>query len=449
MVDVSAPTASDAHACPPALHGEVISLTQSLLRIDSTNGNETAVAEALAVYLAGSGIDVELAGPDPARANLVARVPGRGTGPSLAFVGHGDVVPADARDWTHPPFAGVLDDDGFLWGRGALDMKNEVAARAVALASLVREGFTPVGDLLLIVAADEEDGSAGIGMNWLVVNRPDLAVDLALNEGGGLPYHLADGRTLMEIGIGEKGTCPVRVDVLGEAGHASVPTIGDNPLPRLGEVLRRIGRGVPVPTDHPTLRATLRALLGGQAADELPLTEALGRAGELHPVLGHLLPALAGTTMAPTLLHGSAASNVIPARAGVGLDCRTLPGTSVAEVLADVRRRIADDRAEISQPVPAVSGNASAPEGPLWAACQEFAVEALDAQLLPLLCTGFTDSVYLRHAFGTTAYGFSPFRSTPPDVVTSGYHNRDERIHVDDLGLSVAFHRHVARRVLG
>jgi len=445
----AAGTSAGPHACPAPLPAEVVALTRALLRIDSTNGNETAVAEVLADHLAGAGIVVELVGPDPARANLVARVPGRGNGPSLAFVGHADVVPADARDWTHPPFAAVLDDDGYLWGRGAVDMKNEVAARAVALTSLVREGFAPRGDLLLIVAADEEDGSAGIGMSWLAANRPDLAVDLALNEGGGLPYHLADGRTLMSIGIGEKGTCPVRVDVLGEAGHASVPTIGDNPLPRLGAVLQRIGRGLPVPTDHPTLRATLAALLEEQPADGLPLAEALGRATALHPVLAHLLPALAGTTMAPTLLHGSAAPNVIPSRAGVGLDCRTLPGTSVAEVLAEVRHRIADERVEISQPVPAVPGNASAPEGPLWAACQEFATEALDAGLLPMLCTGFTDSVHLRRAFGTTAYGFSPFRSTPPEVVEAGYHNRDERIHVDDLALSVAFHRHVARTVLG
>jgi acetylornithine deacetylase/succinyl-diaminopimelate desuccinylase-like protein len=426
-----------------------VALTRALLRIDSTNGNETAVAEALAGYLAPAGLEVELAGPDPARANLVARLRGRGTGPRMAFVGHSDVVPADERDWTHPPFGGVLDDDGYLWGRGALDMKNEVAARAVAVASLAREGFTPAGDLLLIVAADEEDGAAGIGMSWLVDNRPDLAVDLALNEGGGLPYRLADGRTMMAIGVGEKGTCPVRVDVLGEAGHASMPTIGDNPLPRLGEVLVRIGQGVAEPRDHPTVRATLGALLGRDAVADLGLAEALARGADLHPVLAHLLPALAGTTLAPTLLHGSAAPNVIPARAGLGLDCRTLPGTPDAEVLAEVRRRVGVATVELSQPVPAVPGNASAPEGPLWLACRRFAAEALEAELLPLLCTGFTDSVYLRRAFGTTAFGFSPFRSTPPHVVESGYHNRDERIHIDDLALSVAFHRYVAHAVLG
>lgn len=429
---------------------EVVDLTRSLLRIDSTNGNETAVAEVLAEYLDSAGIAAELAGPDPARLNLVARLPGSGGGPSLAFVGHSDVVPADARDWTHPPFSAVLDDDGYLWGRGALDMKNEVAARAVAMASLAREGFLPRGDLLLIIAADEEDGSAGVGMNWLSPNRPDLAVDYALNEGGGLPYRLADGRLVAAIGVGEKGTCPVRVDAVGEAGHASMPSIGRTPMPRLAEVLARVGIGLPEPRDHPSIRTTLEALLGAGAVDQLGLRESLVQAGALHPVFAHLLPALSGTTMAPTLLHGSAASNVIPARAGVGLDCRMLPGTTDDEVLAEVRGLVGPgDDLELIQPVPSVAGNSSPATGPLWDACRDLVAGSLGAQLLPVLCTGFTDSVYLRRDHGTVAYGFSPFRATPPEVVEAGYHNRDERIHVADLVLSVDFHREVARRMLG
>jgi acetylornithine deacetylase/succinyl-diaminopimelate desuccinylase-like protein len=429
---------------------EVIDLARRLLRVDSTNGNETAVAEVLAAYLAAQGVPVELAGPDPARQNLIARLPGTGGGPSLAFVGHSDVVPADARDWTHPPFGAVLDDDGYLWGRGALDMKNEVAARAVALASLAREGLRPRGDLVLIVAADEEDGSAGVGMNWLTPNRPDLAVDFALNEGGGLPYRLADGRTMAAFAVGEKGTCPVRVDAVGEAGHASMPSIGQSPMPRLAEVLARIGLGLAEPRDHPSIRTTLDALLGAGAIDRLGIQEALDRACALHPVLAHLLPALSGTTMAPTLLHGSAAANVIPARAGVGLDCRVLPGTPDHDVLAEVRARLGPgDDLELSQPVASVPGNSSPASGPLWDTCRDLVARLLGAQVLPVLCTGFTDSVYLRRDFGTVAYGFSPLRTTPPEVVEAGYHNRDERIHVDDLALSVEFHREVARRMLG
>jgi succinyl-diaminopimelate desuccinylase len=155
--------------------------------------------------------------------------------------------------------------------------------------------------------------------------------------------------------------------------------------------------------------------------------------------------------MAPTLLHGSSASNVIPARAGVGLDCRTLPGTPDAQVLGEVRARLGGlaGGVELTQPHPSVPGNASPAEGPLWDACSQFLAERVGSHPLPLLCTGFTDSVHLRRDFGTLAYGLSPFATTPAEVVESGYHNRDERIHVDDLALSVDFHRYVAQRLLG
>jgi acetylornithine deacetylase/succinyl-diaminopimelate desuccinylase-like protein len=431
-------------------HREAVALARDLLRVDSTNGNETAVAEVLAERLTAAGVEVELVARDPARANLVARIPGTGGGPSLALVGHSDVVPADPRDWTHPPFAGVLDDDGYLWGRGAVDMKNEVAARAAAMTSLARSGWRGTGDLLLVIVADEEDGSAEVGMNWLVHERPDLATTYALNEGGGFGFALTDGRHMVEVSVGEKGTCPIRVDALGEAGHASTPTLGDNAIPRLGELLRRIGRGEPEPQDHPAVRTMLDALLGPDAVGRLGLERAIAVAAALHPTLVDSLPAVAGTTMAPTLLHGSAARNVMPARAGVELDCRILPGTTEDEVLAAVRRRLGDDLPyELSLAEPAVHGNASEAVGPLWELVVDWCAEHLAATPLPTLCSGFTDSVYLRREFGTVAYGFSPFRTTPTEVVEAGYHNRDERIHVEDIALSADFHVHAARTLLG
>ena len=133
------------------------------------------------------------------------------TRPSLAFVGHTDVVPVDARDWTHPPFEGVVDDAGYLYGRGALDMKGEVAARAVALKELARSGWRPRGDLWFLAVADEEDGMADVGMRWLLEHRPDIRPDLSVNEGGGERFDLNDGRVLLAVGVGEKGTYPARV----------------------------------------------------------------------------------------------------------------------------------------------------------------------------------------------------------------------------------------------
>jgi acetylornithine deacetylase/succinyl-diaminopimelate desuccinylase-like protein len=431
-------------------HDEAVELAAQIIRIDSTNGNETAVAEVLAAVLQDAGAEVELVARDPRRANLIARIPGTGAGPSLSFVGHTDVVPADPRDWTHPPFEAVLDDDGFLWGRGAIDMKNEVAARTVAMASLARSGWRGTGDLVLVVVADEEDGSAEVGMNWLVHERPDIATDFALNEGGGLPFRLGDGRLMVEVAMGEKGTCPVRVDVLGEAGHASTPSIGANAVPLLGEALRRIGSGMPDPVDHPAVRSMLEALLGEGAVDRLGLAEAVATAARLHESWEHTIPAVAGITMAPTVLHGSAARNVMPARAGVELDCRILPGTTEEEVLEQVRRVLGDDLAyELSQPDAPVHGNASDPSGPLWDVVAAYERERTGGVLLPVLCTGFTDSVYLRREFGTSAFGYSPFRSTPTRIVEEGFHNRDERVHVDDIALATEFHVLAARALLG
>jgi acetylornithine deacetylase/succinyl-diaminopimelate desuccinylase-like protein len=381
----------------------------------------------------------------------VARIPGTGGGPSLAFVGHLDVVPADARDWTHPPFGGVLDDHGYLYGRGALDMKSEVAARTVALLALAREGFRPRGDLLLVMVADEEDGSADVGMKWLVEAHPEIKADFSLNEGGGAHYRLADGRLVAEISVGEKGTCPVEVAALGEAGHASMPSVGRNAVPLLAELLRRVGLGMPTPQRHEVVDQMLVALLGSAAPDDGDLLTDIERAGKLSPMLEHSLPAVCGTTMAPTQLAGSSARNVMPARAGMTLDCRVLPGTSQAAVERAVRDRLGNDVAyELTFPEPMVAGSYSTPSGPLWDACTAWAsATGSEVQLLPTMCTGFTDSGYLRNAFGTVAYGFSPTRATPAEVVEAGIHNRDERIHVDDLLLGVQFHLDVARRLLG
>jgi acetylornithine deacetylase/succinyl-diaminopimelate desuccinylase-like protein len=435
------------------LQQEVLEVARTLIRIDTTNGNETEAAEYLAQYLAESGVDCELVARDPARANLVARLPAEesardDSSRSLAFVGHLDVVPADPRDWTHPPFEAVVDSDGYLFGRGAVDMKNEVAARVVAMAELARTGFRPRADLWLLMVADEEDGEADVGMRWLLDARPDLRPDTAVNEGGGQRLQLADGRTVVTFTVGEKGTLPVRVSALGEAGHASTPTIGDNAVPRLGELLTRVGRGLPTVETSPLLEQTLSVLLGERVDD---VEEGIARASRLHPTMEHWLPPLAGTTMAPTMLTGSSARNVMPARASVDLDCRILPGAQAEDVESAVRARLGSDlRYELEFPEEMVPGSVSPSSGELPDAVAAFlATSDPGALLLPVLDTGYSDSSFLRAAVGTAAYGFSPFRTTPADVLDAGYHNADERVHVDDLGLSVAFHLDLARRLLG
>jgi acetylornithine deacetylase/succinyl-diaminopimelate desuccinylase-like protein len=155
--------------------------------------------------------------------------------------------------------------------------------------------------------------------------------------------------------------------------------------------------------------------------------------------------------MAPTMVGASDKRNVRPSRAWVELDCRLLPGTTEAEVEKAVRTRLGDGIAyDLSWPEPLIAGSASPPDGPVVDAIRSFlAVEGVEADLLPSLGTGFTDSVYLRAAAGTAAYGFSPFFTTPLDVMVAGYHNADERVHVDDLHASVRFHLHLVTELLG
>lgn len=433
------------------LQREVVALARDLIRLDTTNapGNETRAARFLADYLGEAGVDCEVVARDPARANLVARIPGTGEGPSLALVGHTDVVPADPRDWTHPPFEGVVDDAGFLYGRGALDMKSEVAARAVAVARLARGGFRPTGDLWLLAVADEEDGTADVGMRWLLEAHPEIRPDHAVNEGGGERLELADGRTVYTVCVGEKGTYPARVTAVGEAGHASVPGAGRNAVPMLGELLRRVGAGMPRPQRHELVDRMLEVLVGDAGAGDLePL---LTRAAGLHPALVDVLPALVGTTMAPTVLQASDKRNVMPARASMELDCRILPGTTAEDVENELRARLGDDVPyELGWPERLVAGSSSPAYGAVMDAVAAFLrEESDDAVLLPVLGTGFTDSVYLRAAAGTAAYGFSPYRYTSAEVLEAGYHNADERVHVDDLLLATRFHLDLAHRLLG
>jgi acetylornithine deacetylase/succinyl-diaminopimelate desuccinylase-like protein len=446
---------------PSRLHDEVLEVARDLIRLDTTNarepglGNETLCAEYLQDYLARNGVDAELVARDPRRANLVARIPGVvSTGStddaaeSLAFVGHTDVVPCDARDWVHPPFEGVIDDDGFLWGRGAVDMKNEVAARAVAMAELARTGFRPRGDLWLIAVADEEDGYADCGMRWLLEERTDIRPTHSVNEGGGERIPLSDGREIVDYTVGEKGTYPVQVIASGEAGHASIPTLGRNAVPMLAQLLPRLGSGMPEPAPAPEAMTMLRALLG---RDEPDLEKALVEADALHAGLGDRIQALMGSTYAATMLWASNKRNVMPARATAEVDIRVLPGTTEADVEAQVAALLGGDMPyELAWPEPMVHATSSPVDGVVPTAIAAFLEsEGDEAMLLPTLSTGFTDSNFLRAAGGTNAYGFSPFASTPYEVLRSGYHNKNERVHVDDLLLSTRFHVDLARRVLG
>jgi acetylornithine deacetylase/succinyl-diaminopimelate desuccinylase-like protein len=433
----------------PTLRTEAVELLRALLRIDTSNppGRETPAAVELQRYLSAAGVDCELVARDPERANLIARIRGRGDGPSLCFLGHTDVVPADdAAAWTHPPFAAHLDAEGYVWGRGAIDMKNETATRAVAMAVLARSGFAPRGDLVLVCQADEEDGTEQVGLPWLVRERPDIACDYAIDEGAGMRFPLADGRTAVTVCVGEKATLEARVSALGEAGHASNPASGANAVPRLAVLVERLARHRCRRVVSPGVRRMLEAL-------DLPLDgdldAAVERVRSLSPLFADDLPPLLSATIAPTRLAASTALNVIPARARVDCDCRLLPGQTAADLEGELRAALGEDVPyELELLGEPVGGTESPIDTPLFAAVESFLAEHdPGAILVPILLTGFCDMHFLREAFGTVAYGFWPVRHTPPEIYANGFHNRDERIHADDLVYAVRFHLHAAEAI--
>jgi acetylornithine deacetylase/succinyl-diaminopimelate desuccinylase-like protein len=423
------------------LREEVTQLLQALIRLDTVNppGNETVAAELLRSYLDGHGISCALVARAPDRANLIARLPG-GDGPSLAFLCHTDTVVADAAGWARDPWSGDR-VDGEVWGRGALDMKGQVAAGAVALASLAREGFSPAGDLLFVATADEEVGEDSYGLQWLVDQHPELVrVDFAINEGGGERIELAD-RPYYVCATAEKMSAPFRLRVRGRAGHASAPGIADNALVKAARCIQAIAAFQPPVELIPEVRRFLEVTLG-----ELPpAQDAVTRArADLGTVAAELIEPLLSLTLSPTMIDASRSRNVIPGRCDVDVDCRLLPGYRPADVEPLIRAALGEGDWTVEW-IEEWGGPRSALDTPLWSALEEF-VAGIEpgAGLVPTCCAGFTDSHWLRAGFGTVAYGFFPMRAMDVELAARLVHSADERAAVDDLELGVEALRHVA-----
>jgi acetylornithine deacetylase/succinyl-diaminopimelate desuccinylase-like protein len=425
------------------LAAEATDLLSRLIRVDTTNppGNETAAAELLREYLEANGVECELYARVPERANLVARIPGRGEGPSLMLLSHTDVVLADPAEWSVSPFSGLV-HDGEVWGRGALDMKSQVAAGAVAMASLARDGFEPSGDLVFCSTADEEVGD-GYGLMWLCEAHPDaIRCDYAINEGAGDRLELG-GDVFYSCSIAEKMSAPFRIRVHGRSGHAALPAIADNALVKAAPLIERLAAFRPEPQVQQEVAAFLRAVVG-----EVPAPEhVLERVRAVDPVAVEIVEPLLAPTFSPTQITASEQRNVIPALCEVTVDCRLLPGQSPQDVEPLVRTALGDGGYDLEW-LEAVGGTRSALETPLWEAVESFVGEIeTGARPVPICTAGFTDSHFLREAFGTVAYGFFPMRTMTIELAGQIIHSADERYPVDDLELGVHWLRHAARRV--
>ena len=426
------------------LRGEVTTLLQELLRVNTVNppGNETRAAEVLRAYFARDGIECDFLAREPERANVVARIPGSGDGPTLAFLSHTDTVLADPAEWDRDPWSGdVVEDE--VWGRGALDMKGQVAASAVAFATLTREGFAPSGDLLFVSVADEEVG-AGYGLSWLVEAHPDaVRCDYALNEGGGERLVL-DGSPIYLCATAEKMSAPFTLRVHGRSGHASVPGIADNALVKAARYVEALGHYRPPREAVPEARGFLEAVLGEMP----PVDQALERARAVDPLLAALVEPLLSLTLSPTMIDASHQRNVVPALCEVTVDCRLLPEQTPRDAEPLIRAALGDGSYDLEW-LEAVGGTRSPIESPLWDALAAF-TEGIEpgARLAPIACPGFTDSHFLRGAFGTIAYGYFPNKVMDTELASKLIHSANERVPVDDLVLGMEMLRSTAGALL-
>jgi acetylornithine deacetylase/succinyl-diaminopimelate desuccinylase-like protein len=418
-----------------------------LIRFKTVNppGEERECQQWLARYLEDAGFEVELTGAEPERPNLVARLRGAEPGPVLGYTSHVDTVLAAPDDWSRDPWSGET-VDGFVWGRGAVDMKSQTAAEVVAAATLAREGWRPAkGELKVITVVDEETGGR-LGSQWLTEHHPDLCrVDWLLNEGGGpvMPY---GERRLYGVGCAEKGTFRFRVTARGVAGHASVPGTGENALLKLAPVISRIGERRP---DFDVV-AEPKALLQALGEDPADPATAVANVRAVEPRLAVLIEPTLRVTAVPTRIFASEKINVIPARADLLVDCRVPPGMEGEQTMRRVREIVGDDGFEVEF-LEQVVGNRSPIESPLMDAIRDWLGEQdPGAEAVPTVLPAFTDSRHFRVAFpDCVAYGFFPQRHQTLYETWPLMHSNDERIDVRDLAFAADFFADLPRRLLG
>ncbi len=422
---------------PDQLERRTTELLQRLIRFDTVNppGNEMACQEFLRELLTQAGFECELLSAVEGRPNLVARMPATSEGPVLCLLGHVDTVLANPCEWTVDPWSAEI-RDGCVWGRGALDMKSQVAAEVAAVAALAEAGWRPeAGELKLVITADEEAG-AEHGAKWLCQQQPDkVRADLVVNEGAGevLPY---GDRRLYGVCVAEKGVFRFTLATAGRAGHASIPRIGDNALTKMAPVLEALSDGRVTPEHSPEPDAFFEAI----GVDGSDLEAALAEVEATDPKVAVLLEPMLGVTLTPTMIRASDKINVIPSHASLKVDCRVPPGLGRAHALERIREVVGDDGFEVTFDE-TVTGNRSPIDTPLMESIRQFVKrEDPDADVTPMVLPGFSDSRWFRAAFpDCVAYGFFPQNAMNLFEAAPLVHGANERVPVEDLGLAARF----------
>ena len=425
-------------------------LLQQLIRFNTTNppGNERECVKWIDELLRDGGYETKIFTKDPERPNLLARLEGRGEAASLLLYGHVDVVPVEGQNWQHPPFEGK-NVDGWVWGRGALDMKGGVAMMLAAFLRAKAEGLTPPGDVLLLVLSDEESGG-DYGAKYLVEEHAHLfdGVRYALGEFGGFTLYVGR-RRFYPIQVAEKQLCFLRAVVRGPGGHGALPLRG-GAMAKLARLLNRLDRRrLPVHVTPAARRffetmaaaspfptgTILRGLLDPRLTDRmLDLLRSKGRA--FDPMLHN--------TVNATIVRGGEKINVIPSEVTVELDGRLLPGYTPTDVIAELRRLVGDEvEFEVVRHDP---GPSAEPDMGLFDTLAGILREAdPDGIPVPLLFPAITDGRFFSR-LGIQTYGFLPMQLPADFNFNETVHAADERIPAEALDFGAAAIYKVLRR---
>ncbi|HEY7132467.1 MAG TPA: M20/M25/M40 family metallo-hydrolase [Candidatus Limnocylindrales bacterium] len=455
---------------------DLVDTLVSLIRIPSVNppppdapDGERRAADWIADALTDAGLRPEILELVPGRGSVVARLRGDGTGGEpLLLLSHLDVVPAPPDGWSHDPFAGHI-ADGFVWGRGAVDMKNLVAMELTVVRMLAAEaraaGRDPADDpvpgltrdVILASTADEEAGGLS-GIGWIVAERPELLeAAAAINESGAVATTYA-GRRFYPIGVAEKGYAVYRITVHGTWGHGSMPREDNAAIraaavvsrlavqgpPRSTEVMQTFLRGV---ADHLEAEGarTLRAL----ASDDPRLAEA-ALDTICEPMQARVLRALLRDTVSPTIIHAGVKYNVIPGEATVEIDCRVLPGTTEEDMRETVVGRLGDLAGHVDVDLVIHAPSVAAPVDDAFYRLLERTVRDHDPEGIPLpFMVPFATDAKHTAALGIPTYGFSPLRLDPDERYLERFHGVDERVSLDALRFGLPVLYDVVRRFCG
>ena len=422
------------------LGDEAVEIAREYLRIDTTNppGNEAPAAALLAGILEEAGLETTTLESAPGRANLVARLPGR-AGRGLALLHHLDVVPADPSEWSVDPFGAEI-HDGYLWGRGAIDMKGMGVMQLMTVLALARERVPLERDVVFVAVADEEAGGV-MGAAWLTAQHPGLvACTDVINEGG---YGLSSTNPpVMACALSEKALLWVRLRARGMPGHGSMPP-EDQAIGKLLAALGDLTRRPPALRISPLVARTFQAMASRATPARRRAIEAILRpeAARLLPTVARRMPryqrALLGDVISITQVSAGYKENVVPGTATATLDCRLLPETDPDAFYAALMRRMAGFGVETE--IAFADGPHGVSQGPLLPLLQEVCEDAFPGTAFaPVLCPAFTDSRYFRQ-LGADAYGLVPVMLNNDEVAT--FHGIDERIPLDGLrrGCEVVF----------